>query len=748
MDSRSREKLIITLTRDVGPLLQYRFPIVIHLLVSQRQADRYDTKALNSIVDNCEIGRSVLSPQGSSHTKIGHNTEVFSLCLATSSTSEVKSATRAVYRMKDLLRSSMHTDLVGISSRHIVTNTWSRYDIGMEDVVVPKEEDLFYSTTRQECYIDQCVDLLGGDKHDIRFIFGGFLFLFDVRLFESEVDPAGIRVKLTRRKPSSAWGAFFASLGSCTLTGENAGKTWNSLYRNLDHLYDIQIQPARIVECNTLMVASGCGNRFRHLGAMLYQTVGSHEYTGTDNNWSRPYEDLEECAKLHLIYGVSSLFNTSWIYTRLFLEDVFPVSIILCFVFGLSKPELELYLSDCLLETLNGLAVSGGISTCDYNVCRVEQFKFLESSSEMRNCSPSTILSSSQVQTKIGVLRRISSFEYRSVIHGGIFTALAAQCDMYRRYIGDPEEFSAFFIDSHKYGSFIGLGQMLSSDVQSHRLFKGDVLCTDPLTMIRTKGLSMEYHPEYRNIISELRTYDGVRAEIDMDNLSSKFLRSLEAAPSGSLGIARRPVDMIVESMLTEGTSVMEEINAIYVSGYLYSSDNREANHGHFDWWSSALGQNLEKILRIFFYQLTGRSLPYIGITRLYESTCAPCRGFNNLLTPMTESFKRRPRKKQPQTILADEKGLSKSVPESIPTNTRTDTLKKFRVTGEEDSLIQKTEFSHPSEWNVIHSPPVQLVDKTPGTSKGKFSSKSTMSRLDGKGPHPGGRGPSERQSR
>ena len=75
-----------------------------------------------------------------------------------------------------------------------------------------------------------------------------------------------------------------------------------------------------------------------------------------------------------------------------------------------------------------------------------------------------------------------------------------------------------FFIDSHKYGSFIGLGQMLSSDVQSHRLFKGDVLCTDPLTMIRTKGLSMEYHPEYRNIISELRTNDGVRAEIDMYN--------------------------------------------------------------------------------------------------------------------------------------------------------------------------------------------------------------------------------------
>jgi len=60
-DSRNREKLIITLTRDVGPLLPYRFPVVIHLLVSQRQANRYDTKALNSVVDNCELGPRIQS---------------------------------------------------------------------------------------------------------------------------------------------------------------------------------------------------------------------------------------------------------------------------------------------------------------------------------------------------------------------------------------------------------------------------------------------------------------------------------------------------------------------------------------------------------------------------------------------------------------------------------------------------------------------------------------------------------------
>ena len=58
--------------------------------------------------------------------------------------------------------------------------------------MVPEKKDLFQSTTEQECYINQCLGLFGGDQHDIRFLFGGYLFLFDVRLFESEVDPSGI----------------------------------------------------------------------------------------------------------------------------------------------------------------------------------------------------------------------------------------------------------------------------------------------------------------------------------------------------------------------------------------------------------------------------------------------------------------------------------------------------------------------------------------------------------------------------
>ena len=206
---------------------------------------------------------------------------------------------------------------------------------------------------------------------------------------------------------------------------------------------------------------------------------------------------------------------------------------------------------------------------------------------------------------------------------------------------------------------------------------------------------------------------------------------------------------MMVESMIIEGTSVMEEINAIYVSKDLYSSEDRDTNHGPYVWWSSALGQSLEKILRIFFYQLTGRSLPYIRITRMYESTCVPYRGFNNQLTPVTASFKKRQnKKKQQRTKVADEKERSKSMPKSTPIQNRIGTLKQFRFAEEIDNQIQKTEFSHPSEWNIIHSPPTQLIDETPSTSRRKSLSKSILSRLGGKMPHPGGRGPSGHRSK
>ena len=199
------------------------------------------------------------------------------------------------------------------------------------------------------------------------------------------------------------------------MTREDAGKTWKSLYIDLDLYYNIQINPARIVECSALMVASGCGSRFQHMNSMLYQTVGSPLLQEARNNWSIQYEDLEDCAKLHLLGKVSSPFNTSWIYTRLFLEDVFPTSSSLCFVFGLSRPELEFYLSDCLLDILHGLAV-GGVNN-DYDVCRSAQLKYLESNSGILSFVPATRLTVEQVSIKVGILEKISNFEYRSTIH-------------------------------------------------------------------------------------------------------------------------------------------------------------------------------------------------------------------------------------------------------------------------------------------------------------------------------------------
>jgi len=140
------------------------------------------------------------------------------------------------------------------------------------------------------------------------------------------------------------------------------------------------------------------------------------------------------------------------------------------------------------------------------------------------------------VNVKVGILRQISNFEYRSVIHGGSFTALGAQSDVYRRYKDDPEQFSAFFINSQKYGFFVGFESIFSRDNQTHLLLQGDVVCTDPLTIIRTEGLSMEYHPDHRNMVNELRNADGVRAEITLDNFSSHFLSNVKVATPNSPG--------------------------------------------------------------------------------------------------------------------------------------------------------------------------------------------------------------------
>ena len=190
-DSRNRERNILVSCKDLGLLLPYRFPVAIHLMVSKEQSNRYDAEALSSVINNCGLDKHSLPLWGSNHTEEDSRVEVFALCLATSSDSEVKLATKAVYKMKNFLQSSLHTDLVGISSMKLHADpvlvesppNGLRYDLS-EDFVVPEKENLFQSTTKQGCYINQCLDPFeGGWLADIRFLFGGFQILFDVRFF-------------------------------------------------------------------------------------------------------------------------------------------------------------------------------------------------------------------------------------------------------------------------------------------------------------------------------------------------------------------------------------------------------------------------------------------------------------------------------------------------------------------------------------------------------------------------------------
>jgi len=220
----------------------------------------------------------------------------------------------------------------------------------------------------------------------------------------------------------------------------------------------------------------------------------------------------------------------------------------------------------------------------------------------------------------------------------------------------------------------------------------------------------------------------------------------VKVATPNSPGLARGPVGMMVESMMVEGASVMEEIDAIFISRDLHSSEDHEDDP--YVWWRTALGQRLEKVLRIFFYHLTGRSLPYIRSTSLYEFTCVPHRGFNNQLTPVTASFKRRQNKrKHKQTKIAEEKERLGSMPESTPIQNRLGPLKKKFRFADDVKKDDRNESGHSSERNVIASAPTQWMDETPSSSGRNPPSKSIASRLSGKKPHPGGRGPAGQRS-
>ena len=146
-------------------------------------------------------------------------------------------------------------------------------------------------------------------------------------------------------------------------------------------------------------------------------------------------------------------------------------------------------------------------------------------------------------------------------------------------------------------------------------------------------------------------------------------------------------------------------------------------------------------MLRIFFRPLTGRSLPFIRSTHLYEWTCVSHQAFNNTLTPITASFKRRRNKRKfKQVKQAEEKENLGSAPENIPVQDRLGptTEKRFRFapdTKKDDHVTGRL-----SKRKVIVPAAAQWVDEAPSTSGRKPQSKPILSRLGSKKQPPGGR--------
>ena len=746
-DSVYRDQTVFS--EDLNILLPHAVPISVHLTLSQMRSKRYDPKALDLIMANAGLDSRSLPRPGFEHT-VDNPVQVHSLCLATSTDSEVKLATSAVYEMKEYLKEHLHTDLVGISSVKLHADTLFTDLTGVfawTGKEAPFQAGCQYSTWEQSVVIHRCTDPTDrGWSQDSRYLFGGFKTFFDVRLLGSIKEGlSGTNVRLFKHKPSVAWKAFFEAMGSCTLTGENATQLWTNLGVDLDLFYDIELSPARIVESNVLMIAAGCGSRIQHMNSMLYQTLGSPVIQEAGNDWTGSYEDLDHFARIHLFGKVSSAMNIALIYIRLFNEDVFPNPASLCFVFGLSKSEVEFYLSDCLLAILDGLAIRTQDSDT-YDISRRSQLEYLEGITGRLGQQD---LDVEQVRVKVDILKQVSNFGYRSIVHGGSFTALGQQSDFFRRYSNDPERFSAFFISSQKYGSFMGFKLIFAKNNQTRLLLQGDVSCADPHTIVRQGEFRSEYHPLHRNVINELRNADGVRPELTISNLSSHFLSNLKVKTSQSPGMARGPVGMIQESMMVEGSSVLDEINAIFLSRDLHVSEDHSDEHEIYAWWSSSLGQRLEKVLRIFFHPLTGRPPPYIRSTNLYEWTCTPHQAFSNTLTPVTASFKRRRNKrKYKQVKQAAEKENLRSVSENVPVQDRLGPTAKKRFRFAPDTKKEDHVKDHLSKRNVISPAAAQWTDETPSTSRRKSPSKPVFSRLGRRKPNLGGCEPSGHQSK
>ena len=154
-------------------------------------------------------------------------------------------------------------------------------------------------------------------------------------------------------------------------------------------------------------------------------------------------------------------------------------------------------------------------------------------------------------------------------------------------------------------------------------------------------------------------------------------------------------------------------------------------------------------MLRIFYHPLTGRSLPFIRSTHLYEWTCVPHQAFNNTLTPITALYKRRRNKrKYKQVKQAEEKENLRSVPENIPVQDRLGPTTKKRIRFTPETKKGDHVKGRLSKRKVIAPAAVQWIDEAPSTSGRKPQSKPILSRLGNKRQHLGGRDPFGRRSK
>ena len=119
---RSKTKNQKVFSEDLSTLMPNAVPISIHLKLSQMRSEHYDANALDIIMANAGLDCSSLPRQGSTNT-MDNPVKVYSLCLATSTDSEVRLATAAVYEMKECLKEHLHTDLVGLSSVKLHADT-------------------------------------------------------------------------------------------------------------------------------------------------------------------------------------------------------------------------------------------------------------------------------------------------------------------------------------------------------------------------------------------------------------------------------------------------------------------------------------------------------------------------------------------------------------------------------------------------------------------------------------------------